>query len=380
MDAARFRWFVPLCREAASWAFFLWGTAIGVFSTTLFAGSSSAMTNKEWPKILGLVLFGLVPLLGSILGLRNRRVAAYLFLADALLVAGVLAATALIQRDVSVGSTLAIAGTTSLFLFPGLFWLVTSRWEWRPLVRWKALGASSSRPSVIFNAFLLLALVLACTFASLYLPFDFNCYKGGRPVSVQTSARHTVFTGKVIVVGHPLNSWGYAWALVRVDHVYWGLPRWMRFVVFVRGYFKETDKHEEYFVDANRSAGLLTRFFPVVEFYSCCHSKLLKNAEVDLRVLREGPPKSGVRIIGCIYSSLPNEPGVRHLQGVSVTVTGPRGSTSTVTDGEGIYDFRELPPGLYSIRVGTHEHGATNLRVGDVWGNDVWLPRDASAW
>jgi len=197
-------------------------------------------------------------------------------------------------------------------------------------------------------------------------------------VIAQTSPRHTVFTGRVLSVGRPVNAWSSPWALVQVEHVYWGLPHWMRWIVFVRGYFKDTDKGQEYLVDAHRSEGALTRFLPVVEFYPCCHTVPLSYAQVDLRVLHDGPPKSGVRIIGRVYRVLGGKPGWMFIQGVPVTVTGPVGSVSVVTDESGIYDLRDLPQGYYSVRLGSDEHG-TNLKSGDVWDYDLRLRNDLPA-
>lgn len=92
------------------------------------------------------------------------------------------------------------------------------------------------------------------------------------------------------------------------------------------------------------------------------------------RVLQDGPSKSGARIIGRVYSFLPDKPGVRFVPDVTVVVIGPAGSLSTITDKSGIYDFRDLPPGYYSFRVGRNEHGRMELKPGAVSGGDLWLP------
>lgn len=64
------------------------------------------------------------------------------------------------------------------------------------------------------------------------------------------------------------------------------------------------------------------------------------------------------------------------MPGVTVMVIGPAGSLSTITDKSGIYDFRDLPPGHYSIRVGPNEHGWVDLKPGVVSGSDLWLPHE----
>lgn len=385
MEPGRVKWLAPFLKEAAAWAVFLWGLAVGLLGTTLCAGTSTGLSSKaNWPGLIGLILFGFIPLLASILALRNRRQAANLFVLAALVVAGILIITGIVRRvrygefdgeGSLVESSLVIAEISAILFLPGLFWLLTGRRGWRPLVAQRASTETPCRQPIILNTLMLSVLMLGSAFASLYLPFDFNCYKGGRPVSVQTSPRHAVFTGRVLVVARPLHSWGSPWALLHVEHVYWGLPRWMRGIVFVRGYFKETDKGQQYFVDAVRNDGALTRFLPVVDFYRCCHTTLLKYAEVDLRIVRDGPPKSGVRIIGRVYD-LRDSKGGMAVQDSPILVTGTTGPISTRTDKDGVYDFRDLPPGHYSIRVGPRDHGS-DLKTGDVWEVDFYLPADA---
>jgi hypothetical protein len=189
-----------------------------------------------------------------------------------------------------------------------------------------------------------------------------------------------VFTGRVLfLAGRYHQEHAFYWAVMRVDQVYWGLPLWMRGVVLVRGYFS-SEYDREYFVDAHRSQGALTHFLPVVEHYPCCHTMPLSYAKVDLRVLSDGPPKSGGRIIGRLWR-LRFSPGRNYSESVAnttVTLAGPSGMISTATDSDGIYDFRELPPGHYSIRVDSQYYGGTDLKAGDVWGGDLWLRKPES--
>lgn len=382
MEPERVRWFMPVLKEGASWAVFLWGIVIGVLITTLFAGSSVDLSSRrDWAKLLGTVLLGLIPLLASILALRNRRQSAYLFLLAAVLVVAILVMIGLVgwvrfEFDISFLQAfgLVLAGIAGFLFLPGLFWLLTDRRGWRPLIGRGVSAENLGRQPVIFNSLLLLLLLSGCAFGSLYFPLgmELNCYKGQAPVFAQTSRRHVVFTGRVISLGRPVQGWGCPWALIRVERVYWGLPRWMSGIVFVRGFFRVADSGQEYFVDAHRSNGLLTRFFPVVDEYACCHSAILTDAKVDLRVLEEGPPKSGVRVIGRLYRIMPVQ-GWRYVSGVTVVVTGPRGSVSVVTDEDGIYDLKDLPPGSYSLLIGSTEYGRADLKAGSVWARDLDL-------
>lgn len=51
------------------------------------------------------------------------------------------------------------------------------------------------------------------------------------------------------------------------------------------------------FVDGRRLPGSLTRFLPVYDL-NCTRSDLLQDAGIDLRVLHDGPPAQGIRLIG----------------------------------------------------------------------------------
>ncbi len=377
MKLKQLNWLAPLLKEAASWAVFLWGIAIGFLCTTFFGGFSTGLNNKaDWPRFLGLVLLGLIPLLGSILALRDRRQAAHVFLLAAFLVAAILIATEVRSHKYDENSVPVIGGITGLVLLPGLFWRITNRWRWRPLIAGRGPGESRCRQPVILNATLLLTVVLAAAFVSLYFPAysDLNCYKGSPPVSVQTSPQQVVFTGRVLSVAHPMPAWSSPWALMRVERVYWGLPRWMSWIVFVHGYFKLEDKGQEYFVDAYRSKRPLTRFLPVVEFYACCHTTLLSNAEVDVRVLQDGAPRSGVRILGRVYRIRPDARGWSFIPGATVVATSLLGSVSALTDKDGIYDLKDVPAGVYSLRIGSTEYSRAELKkVGDVCQRDLDL-------
>ena len=379
MGSDHFRWLAPLLKEGVSWAVFLLWIALGAFATAIFASVPVGWSwVVEWPRAFGFGLLGLTSVLASILALRNRRQAARLFLLTAPVMAGCFAWGQRLGRYDGTFSfrkfTLVFAGTAVLLIAPGLFWLITGRWGWRPLITRREQPGVSPRQPFILNLSLFSFLIVVCAFGSLYFPiYELDC-GGHPPVSVQTSPKQAVFTGKVLFVARPQFSELRYWALLRVERVYWGLPRWMTGIVFVRGYFRGTDAGQEYFVDAYRSEGALTRFLPIVEHYPCCHTMPISDAEVDLRVLQDGTSKSGTRIIGRVYSFLSDRPGERFVPGVTVVVIGPAGSLSTTTDKSGIYDFRNLPPGYYSIRVGLNEHGWVDLKPGAVAGSDLWLP------
>lgn len=381
MGSGHCRWLAPLLKEGLSWAVFLLWIALGALATAIFGSVPVGWSwVVEWPKAFGFGLLGLTSVLASILALRNRRQAARLFLLAAPVMAGCFAWWQRLGRYDGTFSfrkfTLVFAGTAALLIVPGLFWLATGRWGWRPLITRREIPGVSPRQPFILNLSLFSFLIVVCAFGSLCFPIaEPDC--GGRPpVSVQTSPKQAVFTGKVLWVARPPFSELQYGALLRGERVYWGLPRWMTGLVFIRGYFRGTDAGREYFVDAYRSEGALTRFLPIVEHYPCCHTVPISDAEVDLRVLQDGTSKSGARIIGRVYSFQSDRPGERSVPGVTVMVIGPAGSLSTITDKSGIYDFRDLPPGHYSIRVGPNEHGWVDLKPGVVSGSDLWLPHE----
>jgi len=64
-------------------------------------------------------------------------------------------------------------------------------------------------------------------------------------------------------------------------------------VFFVRG-ATGFNREETYFVGGNRHSRRLTRHLPIFEA-QCTRTGLLKYSEIDMRVMREGAPKNGVR-------------------------------------------------------------------------------------
>jgi hypothetical protein len=92
---------------------------------------------------------------------------------------------------------------------------------------------------------------------------------------------------------------------------------------------------------------------------------------VDLRVLQDGPPKDGVRIIGRVYTGMyvTSEPA----RGIKLLITGPGGSISTTTDHQGVYDLVGLAPGHYSVDVESGSHSDYRDRAqADVKSGEVW--------
>ena len=171
--------------------------------------------------------------------------------------------------------------------------------------------------------------------------------------------------------GHNLGKWAVAY----VGHRYWGLPWWSSgLVVLSPGIFEQGI---DYFVDGHRAY----RFLPIVYIGPCNRTRPLSEAVVDLKVLSEGPPKSGVRIINRAYRQATNGPA-EPASGLTVQIKGPSGTTVTKTDANGIYDVSGLPPGRYTIQIENPNRRdkyeaydaerSANLKAGDVWGRPVY--------
>jgi hypothetical protein len=170
------------------------------------------------------------------------------------------------------------------------------------------------------------------------------------------------------------------WSIALVERRYWGLPWWARKFVLI-GHSGVLKKGSQYFIDGDRSGYRIAKFLPYVDFHCGNRTRLLSEADLETRLLKDGPPKSGDRIIGRTLRRF----GVgdwRPALGVTVRITGPEGTISTVTDQQGIYDLVGLPPGHYSVRADAEDDADTfprenyervegELRSGDIWGRDI---------
>lgn len=173
------------------------------------------------------------------------------------------------------------------------------------------------------------------------------------------------------------------WAIAHVNHRYWGLPWWSSSIVVIApGRFQEG---EAYFVDGRVGWLPHSRFLPIVSTPACNRTQALSEAVVDTRILNQGPPRTGVRIIGRTYrrrAAGGDERGYEPAPGVRVEIKGPSGSMFVTSDSEAVYDATGLPPGHYSIEIDRparmdrympFEYKCPeNLAPGDVWGRPVF--------
>ncbi len=367
-----------LLQRLCDWLVISLGAFAGIF--VLIRVGVSFEFGSVSPVIFSVGFIGFVLLFASLTAVRNRKLAALLLLA-ASPVAGLFAwwpDSASWRESLVVAIVLLV-----VFIGPGIFWLATHRIGWPPV--WNTVGVSLSRriAAVVCTVFLLYLVASVGVISMLVrLQAIGDCSGYDPPFVKQRFPSQAVFVAKVIHLGYPRGYVGgrkvSGWAVARVQHGFWGLPWWNSSFVLLTQYLFEGGERD--FVDGQWRGGLLTLGLPIVEFGTCSRSGRLSNAEVELRVLQDGPPKIGVRIIGRAMRRT-HAPDYREepAPGVNVIIAGPAGSVTTTTDLHGIYDVTGLPSGRYSIRTDSynekwHAYPSCGLQEnptlssGDVWG------------
>jgi hypothetical protein len=90
---------------------------------------------------------------------------------------------------------------------------------------------------------------------------------------------------------------------------------------------------------------------------SCSRTRPENLALADLRVLRQGPPATGARVIGYVRGpeayagglTPPTPPRMR--AGARILLAGPVGTRTIETDHSGVYQQDDLPPGDYTLEL-----------------------------
>jgi len=371
-------------KQSLSYSVFVWGIVVGVLGLAILLSRDPTHAGRSLSGIsslLAVVLLGTVPLVSSLRALRNPKSAGLLLLGFASLV---LPALFLATSDaVRYGGfpwqesfAYSAFATLVTFILPGLFWLLTSTAGWPRMV-------SPPRPSLkrrVFGAaittILLSAAVTACVIAIVALapPMPGDCFKGAPPLLKQRYPEQAVFIARVIRVGFHCDVFHGERkcqdALGVVQQRFWGLDS--KVVLLTGGLFEDG---ETYLVDGMRHRGLLTRFLPIVTYTPCSRTSHLKNAGVDLRLLHDGPPRDGARIIGRTTRGWGDivEPGTK------VLITGPSGTITTFSDQQGIYDVHGLPPGHYDVRRADRPNDTTAPFASCQWSPEYQLkPGDAA--
>jgi hypothetical protein len=335
-----------LLRKALSWLIVVQTVVLGV----LIIGVAGA---REQPPgmMVAILAIGFAAILGSFVATRNPKTACLIVLWVAPITPLLVGLFFPLPGAIALG-ILVVTGAT---LIPGLYWVFTSRRNWplplekpvfpnRPiLARFLAIGLSA----------VLIAMSIFLCFSLPWWPPMLDC-SGGPLLNEQGAPRSTDFTAKILFVG-PASYWGLSfWAIARVEQRFSREPWSILNLVVLRNFFHPSDKFEWFFIEGHRSRGMIARFLPVIERDECGHSRLLKNAAVPLRILHDGAPPVGVRILGRVYDApLYTSPPERRTPtpGASVVITGPGVKTVVVTDDDGIFDVSGLPVGQYSVEI-----------------------------
>lgn len=277
--------------------------------------------------------------------------------------------------DPRTALTSAVVVFVGSLVVPWLFWRWAVRRHWPGVL---ATGSLSRFPhllasvgSVMFIGAFLVAMLVALNLP--WLPIVGDC--GGRPLINEGVPFGVDFTATVLFVGPRGYRDQSLWSVVRVDHLYsesmWAMPR----IVILRGGFRREDKARQYFVEGQRSHTPFGRFLPIIEPMDCGHTKPAEDAVVELRVLRDGAPKSGTRLIGQVYNGDRWRSASRTpVPGFKVSIEGPNGRVESITDSRGVYDVIDLPPGRYAIRSSTAQVAAIEAKSGDVHIANFYVP------
>lgn len=363
---------VSLTKKVLSWAFISSGILVGILGLVVldrrwgYHHWGYRESPSGWFLLSAAALFGSVPLFASLIATRNPRRAGFLLLFAS---PAALAASFLIEIDrLHYGMVLwyvllgySLLATLVVFLVPGLFWLSTQRLNWPPVMP-RSVSPRQRRLRIAGTVVLLSGLVLsgAIVLAILTPPLPGDCSKRA-PISTLGPGQ-VVFVARVVrTLGRCEERSGHRWctaAVAIVQERFWGIRSSV--ALLTQGFF---ENGEQYLLDGVHANGPLTRFLPIVGFWPCNHSARLKDAEVDLRVLRDKSPRSGVRIIGSVtqYNGRKREAA----PGRNVVITGPSGPVTITTDSQGIYDLSGLPPGHYEIHSETHGSGPWHTQCGN---------------
>jgi hypothetical protein len=374
-------------RRCFDWLAAFFGIAVGVFVIGLLAHNEKP--SGEWTAVVTMVIFGIAPLVASIVALRSRRQAAHLFFVGAVVGAMCVVWTWVLVRaregaaSASLASLLLFLGTTALvFAGPGIFWLLTDRKHWPPLIQHSLTPRLRILLALGISVALLVGMVAIGLYAAAILPEFGDCGEP-RPFAAPKSAEHAAFTAQIIYV-HQISRYA-GWSIARVRQRYWGLPWWNhRFVVLPYRF----NLGDSYLVDGYVRPSLVGHLISLMQLH-CSRTAPVSDAQIDLRLLRDGPPQKGVRVIGRVLKLQPASESPRVAPHVTVTIIqdgGPR--VTTRTDEQGIYDASELPPGHYEARLDSclisadsygcscSEPSEEKVEEGHVWGCTLRILRD----
>jgi hypothetical protein len=336
---------------------------VGLFAATLLSGSWVEPGYPTFIRIAVIVLGSLLPIVLSLIALHDPRTAARFglplavltFLPQFVTIGG--SYRVLLGKVGGVGVPLALS--LLILAIPVIFWRISARLGWPiPLQRslWSIVAGNPFSSSVALAAVLLMV-----AFGSLslvpWLPPVGDCL-GRSLLDERGVPRGVDFTAKIVFVGpRPpygilrgrSSLWSFARTQERFGQRSFEVPRF----VILRGGFEAADQSREYFVESTGSSNtVLGHLAPVAEPSNCGHTAPLEDAGAWIRVLREGAPKSGARLIGRVYVGVPYyQRGKKAAPGTHVNLDATSGTITSVADADGIYDFTSVPSGTYTLHA-----------------------------
>ena len=331
----------------------------------------------------GLTALFFAPFVAPLFTLRNKKRAAYVFAATT-----AIAVLVFLRSRWTPVLVPHLAAYSAPFLLFGLFWLGTHKLAWPTLLRHRPRTFARRIAALVVTCLVVLCLDVAVTLGLSALTsslFSGDC-RGKPPFTHPLSARHVVFTARVIFVGRSfyalthdsgMNLPGFHdprvgdWAIGVVQERFWGLPSWGPHLVLLTNFIYW--KGETYFIDGSHENGLLTWALPIVGAgISCSRSRPVQDALIDLRVLREAPPTGGTQLIGYVRPPEVFRGGLAppaprsFLAGARIDVTGTNGTKKISTDETGIYQLDGLPPGDYTLQLAIPQNQVAGFFDGEV--------------
>jgi len=358
----------------------LQGVLLGMLIVAVAAGDPVLRAPPDI--VLTAVVAGLTPILAGLIATRSTRTASRISLWVA-----PFACLLLLRLSWQFGGILHdLEVFLGAIVVPGFFWLFAARRNWpRPLVD---IGLSGNRVlAIAVGSMSVCVFALLAFLASLSLPWWVpigDCL--GRPLFDERGVpRNIDFTAKIFIVGPPTFQGYSLWSIATIEDPF-SAVQWRRGnIVILRGFFRSGDKSQLYFVEGRRSPAALTHFLPVILPVECGRTGPRDSEAVAIRLLHDGPPKSGARLIGRVLKGkyTPTSVSKTPLHGNIIAIEGSAGSIVSATDSEGIYSVDGLLPGRYTIHIATTgvrgltsrggEKGFVDLRLGEIDGEDFYI-------
>ena len=331
----------------------------GLFAVTLLSGSWVWPGYPMFVRIVVIVFAGFLPIVLCLIGLHDPRTAGRFGLPLAVLTFIPLFSAIAGDYGVIVGEFghwgVPLALALLILAVPVIFWRLAARFGWPvPLKRslWSIIAGNPFSSSVALIVVLVMVAVGSLSLVP-WLPPVGDC-SGRSLLDERGVPRGVDFTAKIILVGPPygiLRGRTSLWSVARTQERFGQRSFAVPGFLILRGGFETADQSREYFVESTGGSNtVLGHLFPVFEPYDCGHTSPLEDAGAWIRILREGAPKSGARLIGRVYVGVRyDRRGRKPAPGMNVSLEGAKGTITTVADDDGVYDFTSVPSGTYTL-------------------------------